>query len=204
VSPHQPFALSIRRDPLNVSQVNKEAPTAEGEIRIAPLSPEGHDEIARKYIDDHVENLALRERLLAALGNSMGSVGWARLLSGPTLTDWMTFRFSSLRKRLLTEMIKAGLSEDEAEVAALRVVKTQGIAGGRNRPASPPIAEAPDGTSVHDLEPPLPVGKSRSLSDFRAALLVAIGKLSDEELRQLWIPAGSLWDSMQDELAKRR
>lgn len=140
-------------------------------VHVPPCPAKVHVGIAREFLQ-RLSDPALRSRLEGALGSGIWWVEFLRISRLEGLDkDWIKFR-------------RARLSE-EFERALLAI----GV----------PVSAAAGAWSPSTLRTPRPMTGAGLLPDeqLRKALQRVVGRLSQEELRRIWLPVGIVIDEVQ-------
>lgn len=174
-SPRSGYRLAVRHDDGSVRALDRDASPTEGETMLTPPSSDGHIAIAERFVEQQVPEPhrgAFRSRIKR--DDPKWWLGWDELFRdlglAPLRAAWMRTRSEELVALLREAVSTLGVPE-AVQQAVVSNIKTT-----RAKP------------SDTKTEP-------RPRTDLRAALLVTIQRLSEEELRQVWVPAGLLYDA---------
>jgi hypothetical protein len=178
-SPRSRYKLAVRKSDGTARELSPTAAPNDNEIVLALPSAEQHMEIARRFLSEHVPE-EHREEFASKIDpqNAFWWKDWDKLFR-ERLPDawgtWLDFRTSRLLNILDDALKEAGLSED-ARARALRMVRES-----RGSGRAPLTSKAGDSARAP--------GRT-----FRQLVVSAIDRMSDEDLRRLWLPAGVLYD----------
>ena len=175
-SPSAHLRLVVRRERGDVRGVARDAEIADGEAVLAAPSPERHARLAEEFVAGAVPP-ELQETFRAKV-DARDPLWWRAWDELFQLHDLASLRVAWLKQRRerLTELLRdalAGLGlADEARTRAFEQI----TASGRVARSGAPAADS------HDA--------------LRAALVAVIEGLPPEDLRQVWVPAGALFDAL--------
>ncbi|MFO0649680.1 MAG: hypothetical protein U0326_25915 [Polyangiales bacterium] len=176
-SPNTPTRIAVRRDDGTPRALARDEEVGPGEVTLCTPSRASHDGVARVFIDEVVPE-AYREEFAEKINHDDPRwwMAWDDLFRRPELSPlrgaWLKHRGEALQQQLRDELLKVGLDE----VARARAFE-QIMGSSSNRRTSP---------------------RGRAGSEaLRRALLDVIERLPEGDLRNVWVPAGMLFDALQ-------
>lgn len=176
VSPASPFALAVNAADGSTLVLKRTDEVPDGHVLVEPANAEDHRVIALDFLG-HVPESA--HELLRDIIESPEQRWWRHWLSEMEklgqLSAWNSYRHDRLRRLLKTRLEAAGITEPVREAAA------QAVAQGRlPRPGKARVRE------------------TRNMVGVRAIVASVIGRMSDEELRDLRLPVGLVLDVLDE------
>ncbi len=176
-SPNTPTRIAVRRDDGTARVLARDEEVGPGEVTLFTPSRAFHDGVARTFIGEAVPE-AYREEFAEKINHDDPRwwMAWDDLFRRPELSPlrgvWLKHRGEALQQQLRDELLKVGLDEVARERAFEQIVSSSS-----NRRTSP---------------------RARAGSEaLRRALLDVIERLPEGDLRNVWVPAGMLFDALQ-------
>jgi len=163
---------------------SEDAPIGENERLLDPVSHAFLADIARQWAEANLPDED-KEAFLSKVDPAKPSwwKDWDELFKTRARgrrREWLQTRLRLLRDELLAELRAVGLDHDSA-LRARQLIETS-------------VAVPRGGASA---EAARSGAGSQGSSALRSALLAVIGQLGDHELRQVWVPAGLLFDALR-------
>jgi len=169
--------LAVNLGSGDVSLVPEDSPLPEGCVEVAKVTRAEHRGIAAEYIPQLEISDQLKFRTILALDDFWHK--WSREMKlckyGKYAKTWAEFRFSRLCG-LFQERVKSLGASDGVVGTSLENLKR--------------LKKKESGIST-------PSDKPATASSMRRVVLHSIGSLSDEDLRQVWLPVGAIFDALR-------
>lgn len=144
-----------------------------GLISIRKLAPDDHREMIRTFVTEHSPEKAFSVDFLS--GSSFWSEWQKMLASLPQVQKtWSQFRTNAIIEAFRQRMIEAGVSPNVATFAEQNLMKSR----------------------VPLLRASVRYQQDVKKQDLRNVVLGVVRDLSDDQLRQICLPVGKVWDSI--------
>jgi hypothetical protein len=185
-SPRFPYRLAVRKSNAAVRALRVGDVADDDEIVVVPPPAETHDAIAKRFIDEHLpEDLRGEFRSKIDERDPLWWRAWdalfnERLPAGRS--QWLRFREDQLFAELDRALTEAGLAED------LRPLVRSAMQRSRAQQHKP---------RPSDTAPRAPVvAGSGADAALRNIVHAVIERMSEEELRRIWLPLGLVADAL--------
>jgi hypothetical protein len=184
VSPNSPYVLAVNAENGGVVGLPRSSETPDGHKRLEPAPSAEHRSIAAAFAEQTVA--AVKERL-AEVATLPDGPWWQRwqneVRAAGLLRDWNAFRHENLRSKLHGRLAELGVDASVVDRAFTTICGSTAV--GR-RPLSQTRA---------------PLSHSGESTFARAIALQVIGRMSDQDIRELRLPLGLVLDALEDSKA---
>lgn len=171
-SPKSPYALALTEREGNVKPITRDSSPAPGVFILEPSSTECHLQIARDFLRDNEVDSPTLTNAIDAVSPHWWQRWYSEIKKVGLASSWNEYRREKLEAELKKAISAIALSEGAAMNAIRQIVTDSwGKEAEKN-------------------------SKDRS-SDLRRAVIQAIERMSEEELRELRLPVGLVADAMR-------
>lgn len=189
-SPRSPYKLAIRKSDGEMRAILMKDQPNDDEIAVESPSSEEQKAIGSSFLEGHIPE-EQRESFRSKLNepNILWWKEWDTLFSEHLLpgakAKWLKFRENRLLDLLDGALIEGGLAKEVLQYTRATILRPRN-AGRAHRPA--------DSTPVVALAGGYVPAPERT---FRHTVFAALGQLSDDELRRVWLPVGVVYDILR-------
>ncbi|HGM4946146.1 hypothetical protein I5T87_08815 [Stenotrophomonas maltophilia] len=177
-SPGSPCSLVISPHDGQLGVVGRTEAAPEGGVKLSAPGVEAHRQIARDFLEHQFQGASSDLEPLIGSGTHWWQQWMKEVKKRGISASWGQFRFHRLLALFSAELASRGVV-GAAEGAA--IVQLRGSMQGET-------------SSIHTSEPQT---GSNSLSQLRQIAIGAIERMSEEQLRQLKVPLGSVLDALK-------
>lgn len=202
-NPNLPKKVLVIRDSGDLLAVDLDADASEGVVEIGKLKEEDYRDMSRSFLR------GLPDSVPADLQQAVEATpfwpNWSRTLTRPEHAAifrlWLEWRLASVTDRFVERLQNAGLSTDLTERAKSNLVRWREKASAARRAhvlPSPTEARAVLTRAARQNPPSTHASRRRQTGDLRQLIHSAIDRMSEEELRCVWLPVGVIVDLCHD------
>lgn len=177
-SPSSPCALVISPQDGRMGVVERKELPPEGWLKLSAPTVEAHQQIARDFLDHQFQGASSDLEPLIASGTHWWQQWMKEIKKRGLSASWGQFRFHRLLALFSAELVSRGVNGDVEGPAIIQLRGSMQV-----------------DTSASQISEPQ-MGSS-SLSQLRQIAIGAIEKMSEEQLRQLKVPLGSVLDALK-------
>jgi hypothetical protein len=182
-SPNASYKLAVHRTSGAARALSNTAQPLDDEVVLSPPSAADHRRIAQRYVETHIPG-DLRAEFESKLDRHQWWIEWDgifRLQTRMSRIHWLNFREQELLNLLDAELTNQGITEVARNAARETVHKSR-------IKRNPAVSAAP-------LTPHLNMNDAPSGKTLKQAVISAIEHMEDDDVRRIWLPAGTLFDA---------
>ncbi|MEB1182509.1 hypothetical protein VDP30_14090 [Xanthomonas campestris pv. campestris] len=177
-SPGSPYALTLSPRDGRLEAIERDGVSSEGLVKLNAPTAEGHRQIARDFLVHQFQGASSEMEPLISNRVHWWQQWMKEVKKRGLSASWGQFRFHRLLALFRSELANHGV---EAEVEDSAIIQLRG-------------SMTPDGPEMRISEP---LAASDSLSQLRQIAISAIEKMSEEQLRGMKVPLGSVLDALK-------
>ena len=198
-NPNLPMKVLVIRDSGDLLTVELDADASEGVVEIGKLKEEDYRDMSRSFLG------GLPDSVPADLQQAGEATpfwpSWSRTLARPEHAAifrlWLEWRLASVTDRFVARLQNAGLSAELTERARSNLVLWREKASAARRthglPRPTEVRDVLTQAARQNTANTLP-SRHRQTRDLRQLIHSAIDRMSEEELRCVWLPVGVIVD----------